>query len=86
MEANNVYIKAKDDYKSFKILPDKQYKNPKRTSKYKYIFYCKTYNKWLSRYKKSDGKLYFIGYFNTEEEAYKKQQEKIKEISKLEHE
>lgn len=85
IEASEVYIKAKNNYKAFKILPNKEYKNPKNTYKYKNIIYYKPYNKWLSQYK-NNGKLYFIGYFNTEDEAYIKQQEKIKEINEMEYE
>jgi len=76
--AKEVYNKAKENYHLYNILPDENYTNPNNSSKYKYIQYYKPYNKWLSKFKDIDNKIKHIGYFETEEEAFQAQQQKIK--------
>ena len=80
IEAFNVYTINKNNYYKFNIVPKYENPNPYRSSQYKYIVFYKPYNKWLSKFKDVDGKIKHIGYFETEDEAYLKQQEKLTNI------
>lgn len=66
IEASNAYQKALINWTTKKIIPE----NRKRSSKYKNIFFEKKKNKWRA-YKIINNKRTHVGYFSTEEEAYK---------------
>ena len=56
------------------------YKNP--TSKYKYVSWQSSKNKWAIRFR-HDGKVKYFGYYDDEDEAGKVAMEKAKEYGKV---
>lgn len=75
IEAKNAYDKALDELNQGLDLNVLYPKGKHKTSKYKYVSWYKNKQKWLAKYKDK-----FIGYYETELEAYQAVQEHIKNL------
>jgi len=71
-DANKAYQKALNSYTEKGELP-----KTRKYNKYKYVLFDKAKNRWVANWR-SNGKLIYIGVFNSEEEAFYAQQEYLK--------